>query len=190
LGPRRLRGLKRMGIDTNPAPALLEVHVAGRPVLEDVRLVQQLFEDVVADLPVSLRGPDPRISERPGDRARDGGTDPLAARGVSVRDIELAGQDLADVRMPVALRLLAQVHPDAGRAFESALRVLVREEDERLDIRHWLPLHGGLPRQQALQLLGLAVREQKRVVGLANAVWSGPRPRPGIAVDACRCALD
>ncbi len=68
----------------------------------------------------------------------------------------------------------------------------MREEDKRRDEWDLLPPEGALAREQRLQTLRLAVREQHRVVVAALAGLTGRHalPCPGITANDSRPALD
>ena len=86
---------------------------------------------------------------------------------------------------------VAKMHPVAQVLRDTAVDILVRQKDVRLQERAGrLPLQRRLAAQERDQLLRLAVRQQQRVVHRVNTTAAAPRPCPLVALHDSGPALD
>jgi hypothetical protein len=163
----------------------------GLPVLIHVGLQDQALECVVRDTPPSLRGSDPRLIDGTLDSLREGSVDAL---DVGTGSTPVRGwspcEDRNDIEVSVPLGLATQVHAGARGFAELASKRTAGQEDDGLYVRGAVPAKGPLTLQEALELLGLSVGEQERVVVDEVPAVVTPSPRAGIAGEATGATLD
>ena len=186
--PLVVRGRLGDGIDPDPCPLALDRRVEGRPVLVVGAFEQQLVEPVVAHAPGALRRANAGFLHGAADRL---GHRPVGLRA-DRRPCAVPGESRDDPGPLVAPGAgVAEMHPVAQVLRETAVDILVRQKDVRLQERAGsLPLQRRLAAQERDQLLRLAVRQQQRVVHRLNTTAAAPRPCPLVALHDSGPALD
>ncbi len=163
--------LARNDVDADAAGVVLERDVLGVPVLKGIvgAFGKEFLEFVVADAAMALTRTDTGLVERPGEPGNDGAVDEGAVLFKAGGVAELQGGDDAGGVITVAL-----ADADAIWLGKMVVEVGIGQEDQRFEVRQPFGATGGLPFQQGLQLLALAVGIDERVI---DRFLSRPYPR-------------
>jgi hypothetical protein len=175
-------------VDANTAGVVLERDVFGVPVLEGVvgPFGKQFLKFVVTNTAVALARADAGLIERPGEPGNDGTIDERDILFKSGGAAELQGGDDAGGVVAVAL-----ADADAIRLGKMVVEVWIGQEDQGLKV--WQPFGaaGGLPFEEGLQLLALAVGVDQRVIDcLESSVSFVIRPSTTIAAEFAFVTFD